>query len=460
MKRQLLCTALLIFFVAVVLLAPACNTAGKTKKNQPASENSFVGAVDKKPDNKPGKYGSDSLGCIRNLSLYREFVRVGEYARALPPWRKAFEICPASNQNLYIDGVTLYKQRYSLLNDEVQKNAVVDTLMLLYDRRIEYFGNRGVVLGRKAADLYTYRPDAAGEAYLLFRESTDIEKNMTKPWVVKPFLESAFKLHIAGQLDTATVFSLYNELISICEFNIKSGSEDSTLYRIAMQSAREVFLAAYPCNEIQNVVLKNGQPSLMTSGELVLLLEKAGCFNSSLYIEKATPVYEASPDFSRAMMLASAHQSEGSYQKALKYLDEAYKLASSSDNRYSAALSASRLYLATSRYELVRQQALLALESRPGAGEPHILIGDAYAASSQLCGNTTVEKSAVFWAAADRYSLAVKDAGVKQEALRKLDWAKSQFPDKKTLFFNKINIGAEYELACWIKVKTTVRSSD
>jgi tetratricopeptide (TPR) repeat protein len=460
MKRPVLYPAMLTFFAAVLLLAPACNTSGKTVKKQPGHETPAVESLNNKPDNKPGKYGSDSLGCIRNLSLYREFVRVGEYVRALPPWRKAFEICPASAQNLYIDGVAIYKQQHSLLSDEAEKNAVVDTLMLLYDKRIEYFGNRGMVLGRKAADLFSYRPDAAGEAYLLFRESADIERNMTKPWVVVPFLESAFSLHLAGQLDTTSIFSLYHEMISVCEYNVISGSEDSTLYRIAMQRAREIFLAGYPCSSIQNVVLKSGQSSLMTSGELVLLLEKAGCYNSSLYIEKATPVYESDPDFGRAMLLASAHQSAGAYQKAQKYLDEAYKLAVSAENRYSAAVSSARLFLSTESYELVRQYALLALEAKPGAGEPHILIGDAYAASFQLCGNTSIEKSAVFWAAADRYTLAVKDADVKQGALRKLDWAKSQFPDKKTLFFNKLNIGSEYELACWIKVKTTVRSSD
>ena len=55
-----------------------------------------------------GKYGADSAECIKYLSYYQEYYKQKNYDSALPNWRKAYAICPATaSQNLFVHGSTL-----------------------------------------------------------------------------------------------------------------------------------------------------------------------------------------------------------------------------------------------------------------------------------------------------------------------------------------------------------------
>ena len=51
-----------------------------------------------------GKFGMDSVECVKNISVYREFVKQKNYTDAVAPWRWAYINCPRSTKNLYIDG--------------------------------------------------------------------------------------------------------------------------------------------------------------------------------------------------------------------------------------------------------------------------------------------------------------------------------------------------------------------
>ena len=100
------------------------------------------------------KYGVDSVNCITNLSLFREYYKQKNYMEALSPWRWTFQNCPKASGNIYKNGPIIIK---SMIKERPeQKKEYVDTLMLIYDQRIEYFGNEGYVLGRKGADLLRY----------------------------------------------------------------------------------------------------------------------------------------------------------------------------------------------------------------------------------------------------------------------------------------------------------------
>ncbi|NJK84869.1 MAG: hypothetical protein HC906_01715 [Bacteroidales bacterium] len=50
-------------------------------------------------------HGEDSIRCVTNYSLYREYSRQRDYKMALTYWRGVFNECPLVSKNLYIDGV-------------------------------------------------------------------------------------------------------------------------------------------------------------------------------------------------------------------------------------------------------------------------------------------------------------------------------------------------------------------
>ena len=97
------------------------------------------------------KFGTDSLLCIENLSLFREYYKQKNYVDALKPWRWTFNNCPASSGNIYKNGPKIIKARMKI--DKVNKSAYIDTLMMIFDQRIKYFGKEGYVLGLKGYEL-------------------------------------------------------------------------------------------------------------------------------------------------------------------------------------------------------------------------------------------------------------------------------------------------------------------
>ena len=102
-----------------------------------------------------GKYGSteeDSVKCVTNISLYKEHFKQKNYIDAKKGWINVFDGCPQSQKSTYLNGVKMYRQFIAKEKDAVRKQELVDTLYLIYDRRIEYFKQPAYVLGRKGSD--------------------------------------------------------------------------------------------------------------------------------------------------------------------------------------------------------------------------------------------------------------------------------------------------------------------
>ena len=109
-------------------------------------------------DGKAWKYSSmeDSINYNRKLSFYKEFYKIKLYKHAIDPWWELFNTYPASSEKLYVDGVSMYRSFIEDAPDGPEKQGYLDTMMLIYDQRMEYFGGEGNVLGRKGRDLLAY----------------------------------------------------------------------------------------------------------------------------------------------------------------------------------------------------------------------------------------------------------------------------------------------------------------
>src|SRR5690606_14176367 len=102
------------------------------------------------------KYGEDSVKCVQNLSLYRDYYKQKMYDDAYKFWRIAYTICPAASEQMYLDGGNLIEYKMKKAESDEAKKAYLDTLLEVYDKRIVYFGKEGYILGRKGTDMLRY----------------------------------------------------------------------------------------------------------------------------------------------------------------------------------------------------------------------------------------------------------------------------------------------------------------
>ena len=94
---------------------------------------------------------SDNAERGKLISTYREFFKWKEYHLALESWWTLFNDYPDFSEKLYVDGAAMYHQFIEESPEGQARENKVDTLMLIYDRRMEYFGEREISLDAREA---------------------------------------------------------------------------------------------------------------------------------------------------------------------------------------------------------------------------------------------------------------------------------------------------------------------
>ena len=134
-----------------------------------------------------GKYGADSVECIKYLSYYKEYYKQKSYDEAIPSWRKAYKLCPASaSQNLYIEGATLVKRLISKNASNAEyRNALVDTLIDLYKTRAANYPKYAVTaLNNMGTDVNNYVKNNPQKVYDIYEEIIAANGKETKATVL------------------------------------------------------------------------------------------------------------------------------------------------------------------------------------------------------------------------------------------------------------------------------------
>lgn len=87
-------------------------------------------------------------------ALYTDNFKQGNYRVAADHLSWLLNNAPNLNKSIYINGVKIYNGMASEEADVTQKVVFQDSVLMLYDLRIQYFGEEGKVLNRKAFDAY------------------------------------------------------------------------------------------------------------------------------------------------------------------------------------------------------------------------------------------------------------------------------------------------------------------
>jgi tetratricopeptide (TPR) repeat protein len=411
-------------------------------------------------------HGQDSVTCLVNLTLSRDRIKSGNYPEALNYWRIAFNECPLSSQNLYIDGAKMYGYFIGIEKDPSRKEALIDTLMMIYDRRMKYFDQKGNILGRKAVDLLKYRSDniaAVEEAYKYLDESTGLLKNKSSMSVIDAFMASTIALFTSGRLSDMKVIENYSKASDIIDFTLAENPADTIAKKVRDKIHRNFISSGAPsCRTLINYFKPHFQPekaSLAYLRKVVSWLADVNCYEDPLYIQASEALYRQEPSALAAFSLARLSVIKENWAKAVIYYKEAIEKEQNPSNR---AEYYYQLAWVTSEKlndpQTARKYALQAINLRHGWGEPYLLIGDIYAKAVD-CFSDEFEKNAVYWAAVDKYNQAKsEDPSVSEKADERIHIYSGYFPDAETLFFNNLKNGDQYKIDCWINEKTTVRA--
>ncbi len=416
-----------------------------------------------------GKYGPDSTECIKYLSYYTEYYKQKNYDAALPNWRKAYHYCPpTSRYSMLSDGSTLVRNLITKnKNNPVYKAQLVDSLMTLYDQRVEYFPKYAVSsLNNKALDMYNYMKDEPMKLLEGLTAIVDRTKENTRTNVFLFQLGTAIDLYKIGMVDPETVINIYDKGVmylnnvkpknDVEQRSIAKTIEDfETLFIQSQVASCENLIALFTPrveSDPENLDLAKNVVKIMSITE--------GCTDNDLYLNSVNTMYRLEPSANSAYYLYRLYSGRNDYDNAVKYLEEA--IASEETD----ALTDGGYYYELAVYSVKSRNsskayaaAQKAMELDPSlAGKAYMIMGNIWGAT--VCGGNDIERRAPYWVAVD-FMVKAKNADdtLAEEANNYIRQYSAYFPQTAEAFMYDVIDGQSYTVSCGgLRATTTVRT--
>ena len=416
-----------------------------------------------------GKFGPDSAECIKYLSYYTEYYKQKNYDSALPNWRQAYKLCPpTSRYSLLSDGTTLLKRVLQANSkNPIYREALVDSIMKIYDERIQYWPKYATSsLNNKALDMYNFMKD---EPETLYEGLTNAIAELGTDARTNLFLfqmNTAVDLYKDGKLDPEAVIAAYEKAVETINAmtpkndvekrsNDKTVSDIESLFITSQVASCDNLIALFtPRYEAdpQNLDLAKNIVKMMGITE--------GCTDNDLFLNAVTVMHTQEPSHLSAYNLYKLYAGRADVDNALKYMTEAIENAESdavTDGGYQYELAA--FCYKNGQNVKAEAAAKAALELDPSlSGKAYMLLGTIW--GSLTCSGNDVEQRAKYWVAVDYMNKAkAADETLTEDVNNMIKQYSSYYPQTAEAFMYDVTDGQSYTVSCGgLRATTTVRT--
>lgn len=425
------------------------------------------------------KYGQDSVRCVTNLSLYRDYYKQWQNSKfknddlgntTYKYWMYCFNECPIASQNLYTHGVKLVEFKIESQKDSLIADKYIDTLMLVYNQRIQYFGNSkkyptGYIKGRQAVDLFQFRKKASNEYYPLFKESFDLMKDETEPTVLYGYFVSSIQYVKDDHAKIELAYETYMKVNDALQNNINSKSEEEAEpYKKVLNNLEPIMVQIATCENLVKVFepkFDENPTDTILARNLVRLFELRMCTKENLYFKALEQVHKIAPNAQSAYSMGKMALERELYDQAEGYLNQAIEMTSDSlsSKKADTYLLLADIYNKTGKLAKAREAARNVLKLRPDDAFAYLIIGELYVKSASSC--TFKDLPVAYWVAADMFAKAASvatDEKIKDIAQKQLAVIRKNFPVQTDIFMRNLTEGQSFTVECWINETTTVRA--
>ena len=416
-----------------------------------------------------GKFGPDSVECIKYLSYYTEYYKQKNYDSALPNWRKAYNLCPpTARYSLLSDGTTLLKRVIQQnQKNPIYKEQLVDSLMKIYDERIQYWPKYATSsLNNKALDMYNFMKDEPKKLYEGLTDAVNKLGTKARPNVYLFQINTAVDLYKDGQLDPESVISAYETAVAnIGKMTPKNDVEKRSNDKV-VEDIESLFITSQvaSCDNLialftpryeadsQNLDLAKNIVRMMSLTE--------GCTDNDLFLKAVNTMHTLEPSYTSAYYLYKLYAGRGDVDNAVKFMTEAINSPESdaaADASYQFELAA--FCYKNGQNAKAFNAAQQAVELDPSiAGKAYLLMGTIW--GSVVCSGNDIEQRAKYWVAVDYMNKAkAADETLAEDANNYIRQYAAYYPQTAEAFMYDVTDGQSYTVSCGgMRAVTTVRT--
>ena len=401
-------------------------------------------------------------------TFLKEELNNRNYNQAAKYLQQLLERCPAASENTYANGIRLYKQKINRAKSLAEKNGYVDSLLLLYDIRLEHFGmhpkrGKAYILDRKAREHLTYREsDREGiRKEFEIAIAAQVEANGTAdPELVAIYFKNLCDDYSNDIVDAITIVNAYDSHAKYFE-NIDASQAD---FKNQFETCFGASGAA-SCENLQKIF----EPKIAAApsdaallAHAFQLMTRANC-SSDFYLSVGEMFYAAKPESSVAMLLAQVFQNRKDFAKANQYLREALAKETVAEEREKLLARIGILEMTANNYAAAVKalNESINIDETDDDGLALYFLAQCYVAGAKDC-SSALAKHSVYWLAYDLVQkalplLEVTDAAVAENAKRLATSYRAVFPTAEECFFAELKEGANYTIGCGLAKGLTTK---
>ncbi len=421
-----------------------------------------VSAIAQSPEENP-LYGStldERKTNLGNLNFLKDAYEGKSWEAAAGYVRDLMNAVPKASQALYQYGATTYKNLAQRATSLDQKKIYVDSVMLIYDRRVENFGNaantQGITtLQLKARDYAALNPMDREGVRKFYKEAIDASGAAVSPVFVLEYFQQLVNDFKGVGVSPEELLSSYEQLTPLME-NATAEQKDTFTGMFATSGAAncDVLEELYA----KELAAKPGDAELLKKA--FNLMSMAGC-DSDFYLSVGEQYYAAEPSSDVAIRLAMIFEKKEQFDKAISYLNEQIETETDSSKKSDLYVRVAASELGQKRYSGAAQSARQAISLDSGNGYARMFLAEAYLGGAAQCGGFAGQTAS--WIAYDEFVRAREafagDATMQEAMTKRMGNCAANFPSTEDAFMQGIQNGSSYTVSCgWISGTTTART--
>lgn len=425
----------------------------------------FAGVQTAMAQCKEWKWPEDKAKAEECNVLYTDAVKNGHYKQAVVPHQWLLTNAPNLNTSIYIQGAEIYDKLADQEKDPAKKQVYIDSLMIVYDMRIQNCGEEASVTARKALSFYKFNLNGpkANEVLVLMDKAFDLNGNNVSDGLLIPYMQ-AVKIN-ALKLKTLTedeILQRYDKVSAVIDAKIKKAQSEAKPVDKLKKTKDDVDAILITMVKVDcDFVRKNLAPKFKQNPTDLVLAKKifgfmlqGKCTDDPLWLEAGEAIHTSEKDFGLAKNLGVRYLSVDNFEKAEFYFSEALTLATTGADKADVLILQGGIATRKERKSDARELYRQAIAADPSNKTGYERIGDLYYQSFNDCSKkeNQADDRAVYLLAYDYYA----KAGDSQ----KMGMAKASFPSKEDIFLVNYAAGQSIRVGCWIGESTTVRTRD
>ena len=409
---------------------------------------------------------SDSLECTQTYNQFTETFENNDFAQAMSRWRTCFTTCPKVSVNLYINGAKVISNILKTDLTETGKQELIDTLMLLYDNRITYFGQEGKVLGYKAEDLYFYRPNKIDEVYEMLGKSVLLEGQKSRGGVLSSYFSVATEKYKKRQILKEEAIDVYGTVSQYLDANLAKDSTDK-FYKKAKKDVDDLYTKEFNLDcaglsALYGPMYESNSSSIPFLHKLDAVFNARKCTKCDLSKLVSQNLLENDPTSESLEKIAKEYIAQNDLPKGIETFQKA--IAKETDNDRKAEMYYSLAEATVVNHALSIMYCNNAIQASPKYAKPYLLMSKLYAKGAGRCGSGDPKNRAfltktMYWAATDKCEIAKSiDPRLTAEADTLIAEYQQKYPTAEEIQAQELKEGDSYGINCWLTTVTTVRA--